>query len=213
MTLIDAFSVNEGRLSVHLDDIENITIVIPSLDALSEQLVEKMVHEFESRLSSLVAPSDLGLFERLGELREKFFTPAGRQEVSSQLKVFDTITVYTMTPSTVLAMTVIEADGDIITRVNEGGAYAYHEDLFRLHSEAVKYATEAWRKRLLGIRDLIRLGAKLHRALLLVSIGSLIGSAAAWSLGRMLTAAFLGLSVLSFFFSTYLRQFNFKARR
>ena len=213
MTLIDAFSVNEGRLSVHLDDIGNITIVLPSLDALSEQLVEKMVHEFESRLSSIVAPSDLGLFERLMDFREKFFTPAGRQQVSSHIRVFDSITVHTMTPSTVLAVTVIEADGDIITRVNEGGVYAYHEELFRLHSEAVKYATGAWRKRLLGIRDLIRLGAKLRRALLLVSIGSLIGSAAAWGLGGMLTAAFLGLSVLSFFFSTYLRQFNFKARR
>jgi len=210
LTLIDAFSVNEGRLSVHLDDIGNITIVLPSLDALSEQLVEKMVHEFESRLSSIVAPSDLGLFERLRDLREKFFTPAGRQQVSSHVRVFDSITVHTMTPSTVLAVTVIEADGDIITRVNEGGVYAYHEELFTLHREAVKYATGAWRKRLLGIRDLIRLGAKLHRAMLLVSIGSLIGSAASWGLGGMLTAAFLGLSVLSFFFSTYLRQFNLR---
>jgi len=210
LTLIDAFSVNEGRLSVSLDDIGNILIVLPSLDALSEQIVEKTVQEFESRLSSIVAPSDLGLFERLRDFREKFFTPAGRQQVSSQLRVFDSITVYTMTPSTVLAVTVVEADGDIITRVNEGGAYAYHEDLFTLHREAVKYATRAWRKRLLGIRDLIRLGAKLHRALLLVSIGSLIGSAASWGLGGMLTAAFLGLSVLSFFFSTYLRQFNLR---
>jgi hypothetical protein len=212
LTYIDAFSVNEG-LSVSLDDIGNILIVLPSLDALSGQLVEKMVHEFESRLSSIVAPSDLGLFERFRDFREKFFTPAGRQEVSSYIRVLDSITVYTMTPSTVLAVTVIEADGDIITRVNEGGVYAYHEDLFRLHSEAVKYATGAWRKRLLGIRDLIRLGAKLRRGLLLVSIGSLIGSAAAWSLGGMLTVALLGLSVLSFFFSTYLRQFNFRARR
>lgn len=71
----------------------------------------------------------------------------------------------------------------------------------------------AWRKNLLGIRDLIRLGAKLHRALLLVSIGSLTGSAAAWDLGGVLMAAFLGLGVLSFFFSTYLRQFNFEASR
>ncbi|MCK4701882.1 hypothetical protein KAT55_00850 [Candidatus Bathyarchaeota archaeon] len=210
MTLIDAFSVNEGRLSVSLDGYDNILIMLPSPDALSEQLVEDMVHEFESRLSSLLAPSDLGLFERLRELREKFFTPAGRQEVSSQIKVFDSITVHTMTPSTVLTMTVIEADGDIITRVNESAVYAYHEDLLRLHREAVKYATGAWRKRLLGIRDLIRLGAKLHRALLLVSLGSLIGSAAAWSLGELLAAAFLGLGVLSFFFSTFLAQFNFK---
>ena len=213
MTYIDAFSVNEGELSVSLDGYENILIMLPSLDALSEQLVEKTVQEFESRLSSLVAPSDLGLFEMLRDLREKFFTPAGRQEVSSHVRVFDSITVYTMTPSTVLATTVIEADGDIITRVNEGGAYAYHEELFRLHREAVKYAMGAWRKRLLGIRDLVSLGAKLYRTLLLVSIGSLIGSAASWGLGWMLTAAFLGLSVLSFFFSTYLRQFNLKTRR
>ena len=118
--------------------------------------------------------------------------------------------VYDIKEEGIAAKTIIEIDGDIITRVNEGGVYAYHEELFRLHSEAVKYATGAWRKRLLGIRDLIRLGAKLRRALLLVSIGSLIGSAAAWSLGRMLTAAFLGLSVLSFFFSTYLYQFNLR---
>ncbi|MCK4582398.1 hypothetical protein KAU18_03715 [Candidatus Bathyarchaeota archaeon] len=209
MTLIDAFSVNEGRLSVQIDSYENILIMLPSLDSLSEQIVEKTVQEFESRLSSIVAPRDLGLFERLRDFREKFFTPAGRQEVSSHVRVFDSIKVYTMTPSTVLAVTVVEADGDIITRVNKSGVYAYHEDLFKLHREAVKYATGAWRKRLLGIRDLIRLGAKLHRALQLVSIGSLIGSAASWGLGRMLTAAFLGLSVLSFFFSTYLRQFNF----
>ncbi len=213
MTYIDSFSVDESRLSVHLDGCENILIELPSLDALSGRLVEKMVHDFESSLSSLVAPSDLGLFERLGALREKFFTPAGRQEVSSHMRVFDSIKVYTVTPSTVLAVTVIEADGDIVTRVNEDGAYAYREELFRLHREAVKYATETWRKKLLGIRDLIRLGAKLHRALLLVSIGSLMGSAAAWGFGGLLTAAFLGLSVLSFLFSTYLRQFNFKARR
>lgn len=210
MTYIDAFSVNEGELSISLDGYENILIMLPSLDALSEQIVEKMVHEFESKLSSIVAPSDLGLFERLRDFREKFFTPAGRQEVLSNIRVFDSIKVYTMTPSTVLVVTVIEADGDIITRVNESSVYAYHEDLFKLHRDAVKYATGAWRKRLLGIRDLIRLGAKLYRILLLVSLGSLIGSAAAWGLGEVLTAVFLGLSVLSFFFSTYLRQFNLR---
>ncbi len=121
--------------------------------------------------------------------------------------------VYDIKEEGIAAKTIIEIDGDIITRVNESGAYAYHEDLFKLHRDAVKYATGAWRKRLLGTRDLIHLRAKLHRALLLVSLCSLIGSAAAWGLGGMLTAAFLGLSVLSFFFSTYLRQFNFKARR
>jgi hypothetical protein len=213
LTYIDAFSFNEGELSVSLDGYENILIMLPSLDALSEQLVEKIVQGFESRLSSVVAPSDLGLFERLRDFREKFFTPAGRQEVLSHVRVFDSVKVYTMTPSTLLAVTVIEADGDIITRVNESGVYAYHEELFRLHREAVKYAAEAWRKNLLGIRDLIRLGAKLHRALLLVTIGSLTGSAAAWDLGGVLMAAFLGLGVLSFFFSTYLRQFNFEASR
>lgn len=208
MTYIDAFRVNEGGLSIRLNDIGNISIVLPSLDALSLQLVEKTVQEFESRLSSIVAPSDLGLFERLRDFREKFFTPAGRQEVSSYVRVFDSITVYTVTPSTVLATTVIEADGDIITRVNEDGAYAYHEELFRLHGEAVKYATGAWRRRLLVIRDLVRLGAKLYRTLLLASICSLMGFAAALSLGWVLTAAFLGLSALSFFFSTFFRQFN-----
>jgi hypothetical protein len=210
LTLIDAFSVNEGELSVSLDGYENILIMLPSLDALSEQIVEKMVHEFESRLSSIAAPSDLGMLERLRNFREKFFTPAGRQEVSSHVRIFDSIKVYTMTPSTVLAITIVEADGDIITRVNESGVYAYHEDLFKLHGDAVKYAIGAWRKRLLGIRDLVSLGAKLYRMLLLVSLGSLIGSTAAWSLGELLAAAFLGLSVLSFFFSTYLRQFNLR---
>ena len=210
MTLIDAFSVYEGSLSVHIDSYENILIMLPSLDALSEQIVEKTVQAFESRLSSIVAPSDLGLFERLRDFREKFFTPAGRQEVSSRIRVFDSIKVYTMTPSTVLAMTIVEADGDIITRVNESGVYAYHEDLFKLHRDAVKYAMGAWRKRLLGIRDLVSLGAKLYRMLLLVSLGSLIGSAAAWSLGELLAAALLGLGVLSFFFSTFLTQFNIK---
>jgi hypothetical protein len=210
LTYIDAFSVNEGELSISLDGYENILIMLPSLDALSEQIVEKMVHEFESKLSSVVAPSDLGLFERLRDFREKFFTPAGRQEVLSHVRVFDNVKVYTMTPSTLLAVTVIEADGDIITRVNDSGVYAYHEELFRLHREAVKYAAGAWRKNLVGIRDLIRLGAKLYRILLLVSLGSLIGSAAAWGLGEVLTAVFLGLSVLSFFFSTYLRQFNLR---
>ena len=209
MTFIDSFTVRDGGLSVSFDGYGSIMIVLPSLDTLSERVVMSMVHGFESRLSSLAAPGDMGLFERLRALRKQFFTPAGRQEISSHVRVFDAIKVVTATPSTVLAVTVIEADGDIISRVNEAGAYAYHEELFRLHGEAVKYATEAWRRRLNEIKALINLGAKLHRVLLLVSMGSLIGSAAAYSLNVIYTAVLLGLSVSSFLFSTFLNQFNF----
>ncbi len=208
MTYIDSFTVGEGGLSVSFDGIEGVMIVLPSLDALSEHVVESMIHGFESRLSSIAETGDIGVFGRLWMLRKKFFTPAGRQEILSQVEVFDAIKVVTANPSTVLAVTVIEADGDIISRVNEAGAYAYSEELFRLHREAVKYATGAWRLRLQGIRDLVRLGAKLHKALLLVSMGSLMGSVASWSLDRMFTAVLLGLGVLSFFFSTFFSRFN-----
>ena len=209
MTFIDSFTVRDGGLSVSFDGYGSIMIVLPSLDTLSERVVVSMVHGFESRLSSLAAPGDMGLFERLRALRKQFFTTAGRQDVSSHVRVFDAIKVVTATPSTVLAVTVIEADGDIISRVNEAGAYAYREELFRLHGEAVKYATEAWRRRLNEIKALINLGAKLHRVLLLVSMGSLIGSAAAYSLNVIYTAVLLGLSVSSFLFSTLLNQFNY----
>lgn len=208
MTSIDSFSVSGGRLSVSFDGYGSILIVLPSLDTLSERAVVGVVQGFELRLSSLATPGDQGLLARLRELREQFFTPEGRQEVLSHFKVFDAIKVVTATPSTVLAVTVVEADGDIISRVNEAGAYAYSEDLFRLHGEAVKYATGAWRLRLQRIRDLVRLGADLHRALLLVSMGSLIGSAAAWGLDNVLMAPFLGLGVLSFICSIFFRQFN-----
>lgn len=208
MTYIDSFSVSDGRLSVSFDGYGSILIVLPSLDALSERAVLGVVQGFESRLSSLAAPGDVGLLGRLWELWEQFFTPEGRQEVLSHFTVFDAIKVVTATPSTVLAVTVVEADGDIISRVNEAGAYAYSEDLFRLHREAVKYATGAWRLRLQRIRDLVRLGAKLHRALLLVSMGSLMGSAAAWGLENVLMAPFLGLGVLSFVCSTFFSKFN-----
>lgn len=143
MTSIDSFSVSGGRLSVSFDGYGSILIVLPSLDALSERAVVGVVQGFELRLSSLATPGDQGLLARLRELREQFFTPEGRQEVLSHFKVFDAIKVVTATPSTVLAVTVVEADGDIISRVNEAGAYAYSEDLFRLHGEAVKYATGA----------------------------------------------------------------------
>ena len=208
MTYIDSFSVRDGGLSVSFDGGGSVHIVLPSLDVLSERVVENMVNEFKSRLSSMADPGEMGLFDRLLMLREQFFTPAGRQEVLSQIRVFDAIKVVTATPSTVLAVTIIEADGDIVSRVNEAGAYAYHEELFSLHREAVRYATTAWRKRLNGIKTLIFLGAKLHRALLLVSMGSLIGSAAAWTLNDMYMVVLLGLSVSSFFFSTFLNQFN-----
>ncbi len=211
MTYIDSFTVRDGGLSVSFDGYDSILITLPSLDALSERVVVSMVHGLESRLSSMAAPADKRLFERLRMLREQFFTPTGRQEVSSHLRVFDAIKVVTATPSTLLAVTVIEADGDIVSRVNEAGAYAYSEELFRLHSEAVKYATGAWRRRLQEIRELVRLGADVHRALLLVSMGSLIGSAATWSLDGILKMAFLGLSVLSFLFSTFFSQFNIEA--
>lgn len=212
MTYIDSFAVRDGGLSVSFDGSESILIVLPSLDALSERVVVSMVNGLESRLSSITAPSDVGLLERLRELRKQFFTAAGRQEVSSHARIFDTIRVVTATPSTVLAVTVIEADGDIVSRVNEDVAYAYCEELFRLHGAAVKYATGTWRKRLQEIRELVHLGADVHRALLLVSMGSLIGSAATWSLDGIFKAAFLGLSVLSFLFSTFFSQFNFKNR-
>lgn len=64
------------------------------------------------------------------------------------------------------------------------------------------------RLRLQRIRDLVRLGADLHRALLLVSMGSLMGSATAWGLENVLMAPFLGLGVLSFICSIFFRQFN-----
>ena len=208
MTYIDSFSVSGGGLSVSFDGYGSILIVLPSLDALSERAVVGVVQGFESRLSSLADPGGVGMLGRLRELREQFFTPEGRQEFLSHFKVFDAIKVVTATPSTVLAVTVVEADGDIISRVNEAGAYAYSEDLFRLHREAVKYATGAWRLRLQRIRDLVRLGAKLHRALLLVSMGSLMGSAAAWRLDHVILAVFLGLGVLSFVCSTFFRQFK-----
>ncbi len=208
MTYIDSFSVSDGRLSVSFDGYGSILIVLPSLDALSARAVVGVVQGFESRLSSLAAPGDVGLLGRLRELWEQFFTPGGRQEVLSHFRVFDAIKVVTATPSTMLAVTVVEADGDIISRVNEAGAYAYSEDLFRLHREAVKYATGAWRLRLQRIRDLVRLGAKLHRALLLVSMGSLMGSAAAWGLENVLMAPFLVLGVLSFACSTFFNKFN-----
>lgn len=207
MTYVDSFSVG-GGLSVSFDGYGGILIVLPSLDALRERAVVGVAQGFESRLSSLTARGDAGLLGRLRELRELFFTPEGREEVLSHVRVFDAIRVVTATPSTVLAVTVVEADGDIISRVNESGAYAYSEELFRLHREAVKYATEAWRTRLQRVRDLVRLGAKVHRALLLVSMGSLVGSAAAWTLNRVLMAAFLGLGVLSFVCSTFFSRFN-----
>ena len=207
MTYVDSFSVG-GGLSVSFDGYGGILIVLPSLDALRERAVVGVAQGFESRLSSLTARGDAGLLGRLRELRELFFTPEGREEVLSHVRVFDAIRVVTATPSTVLAVTVVEADGDIISRVNESGAYAYSEELFRLHREAVKYATEAWRTRLKRVRDLVRLGAKVHRALLLVSMGSLVGSAAAWTLNRVLMAAFLGLGVLSFVCSTFFSRFN-----
>ncbi len=208
MTYIDSFSVRDAGLSVSFDGYESILIVLPSLDAVTERVVESMVHGFESRLSSMADTGDVGLLGRLWMLREQFFTPAGRREVLSHVRVFDAIKVVTATPSMVLAVTVIEADGDIISRVNDAVAYAYHEELFRLHREAVKYATGAWRRRLHAIRELVRLGAIMHRALLLVSMGSLIGSAAAWRLNGLYTAVMLGLGVLSFLFSTFFNQFN-----
>jgi hypothetical protein len=208
LTYIDSFSVGDGGLSVSFDGYGSIIIVLPSLDALSERAVRGMVQGFESRLASSAAPGYTGTLGRLRELREQFFTPAGRREVVSHVRVFDAIRVVTATPSTVLAVTVIEVDGDIISRVNEAGAYAYSGELFKLHREAVKYATGAWRLRLQEIRDLVRLGAKLHKALLLVSMGSLMGSVASLSLDRMFTAVFLGLGVLSFFFSTFFSRFN-----
>ena len=192
MTYIDSFSLG-GGLSVSFDGYGGILIVLPSLDALRGRAVVGVAQGFESRLSSLAARDDVGLLGRLRDLREQFFTAEGREEVLSHVRVFDAIRVVTATPHTVLAVTVVEADGDIISRVNEAGAYAYSEELFRLHGEAVKYATGSWRTRLQRVRDLLRLGAKVHRALLLVSMGSLVGSAAAWTLDRVLTAAFLGL--------------------
>lgn len=207
MTYIDSFSVG-GGLSVSFDGYGGILILLPSLDALSERAVGGMAQGFESRLSSLAARGDAGLLERLRELREQFFTAEGREEVLSHVRVFDAIRVVTATPYTVLAVTVVEADGYIISRVNEAGAYSYSEELFRLHREAVKYAAGAWRTRLQRVRDLVRLGANMHRALLLVSMGSLVGSAVAWTLNRVLMAAFLGLGVLSFVCSTFFSQFN-----
>jgi len=207
LTYIDSFSVG-GGLSVSFDGYGGILIMLPSLDALRGRAVVGVAQGFESRLSSLTARGDTELLGRLRELRELFFTPEGREEVLSHVRVFDAIRVVTATPSTVLAVTVVEADGDIISRVNESDAYAYSEELFRLHREAVKYATEAWRTRLQRVRDLVRLGAKVHRALLLVSMGSLVGSAAAWTLIRVLMAAFLGLGALSFVCSTFFSRFN-----
>jgi hypothetical protein len=207
LTYIDSFSVG-GGLSVSFDGYGGILIVLPSLDALRGRAVVAVAQDFESRLSSLAARSDVGLLGRLRELRELFFTAEGREEVLSSVRVLDAIRVVTATPSTVLAVTVVEADGDVISRVNEDGAYAYSAELLRLHGEAVKYATGAWRSRLQRVRDLVRLGAKVHRALLLVSMGTLVGSAAAWTLDRVLMVAFLGLGVLSFVCSTFFSQFN-----
>lgn len=86
------------------------------------------------------------------------------------------IKVITQTLSEVLAVTLIELDGDIILRIPHGGVHVRRVDLFRIHEANVRYAILLWRMDIRALIDIVKFAKTAWRVMAAASVLSTLGS-------------------------------------
>lgn len=86
------------------------------------------------------------------------------------------IKVITQTLSEVLAVTLIELDGDIILRIPQGEIHVRRVDLFRIHEANVRYAALLWREDIRALIDVVKFAKTAWRVMAVASVLSTLGS-------------------------------------
>lgn len=163
-----------------LHDYGHIVTVLPPLDRLNQSDVRRYLEARKEEVSRLEARSTLAGIRKLtsrlryvtGLLLRKGKAPRIRSlhEGGTWMKVI------TQTPSEVVAVTLIELDGDIIFRIPDGGVHERMFDLYRVHEANVRHAVLLWREDIRALIDVVKFAKTAWRVAAVASVLSTLGS-------------------------------------
>lgn len=166
--------------ATYIYDYGHIVTVLPPLDRLNQSDIERYLEAYEEEISRLEARTKftgiIKITSRLGYATGLLLNRGKDPRIRSLHEGGTWIKVITQTPSDVLAVTLIEVDGDIVLKVPNGGVHVRWVDLHRIHETNVRHAVLLWREDIRALIDVVKFAKTAWRVMAAASVLSTLGS-------------------------------------